>query len=145
MEIRIEQASVEEIIAISKNIPEFKDPYQLADYQNRLKGIKHLLLKAMVNDQAVGFKIGYDLGHHIFYSWFGAVLPNYRQYGVAKKLAETQEEWAKNNNFHFIRVKTRNHFKPMLIFALKSGFSIIDIEKKEKTEEHRILLEKALI
>ncbi|MBL3657531.1 GNAT family N-acetyltransferase [Fulvivirga sediminis] len=145
MDIQIEQASLEEIIAISKNIPEFENPYQLTDYHKRLDRVKYLALKALVNGQAVGFKLGYDLGHQIFYSWFGGVLPNYRRYGVAKKLADTQEEWVKKHNFHFIRVKTRNHFKPMLIFALKSGFSIINIEKKEKTEEHRILLEKALI
>ncbi|UII20086.1 GNAT family N-acetyltransferase [Fulvivirga ligni] len=144
MEIKILEASLEEIISISHQIPEFQNPYQLADYHKRLDGIKYLALKAEVDGTLAGFKLGYDMGDDIFYSWFGAVLPDYRKHGLAKSLATTQEKWASEEGFRFIRTKTRNRFKPMLIFALKNGFSIIEIEKKTDIEENRILLEKAL-
>ena len=71
---------------------------------------------AEVDGEPAGFKVGYERENY-FYSWMGAVLPAYRRLGIAQKLADQQEKWAKSAGYTTIRFKTRNHHKGMFIFA----------------------------
>ena len=103
----------------------------------------HLVLVAYVDDVPAGFKVGYERDGY-FYSWMGAILPNYRRLGLARKLAEKQETWAKAKGYPHVTFKTRNRLKPMLLFAIGRGFDIIDIQPKATIDEYRIILRKLL-
>lgn len=142
--IYIGECSIEDIIAIAKQIPEFQNPYPADEYQKRLSDVPFLALKAAVDGKNAGFKLGYQLDNDTFYTWFGGVLPLYRQIGLAGQLAVAQEGWAKAQGYKRIKLKTRNNLKPMLIFALKSGFNIIEIEERPNIRENRIILQKDL-
>jgi predicted GNAT superfamily acetyltransferase len=142
--ILIREGSVAEAVALSMQIPEFKAPHQAEEYQKRLKGVPSLILVAENAGKIVGFKVGYAKGEQLFYSWMGAVLPEFRQFGVAKALAIQQEEWARARGFNYIQFKTRNRLKAMLRFALGNGFDIIGVEPRDTLGEYRILLQKML-
>lgn len=133
-------------LTVARQIPEFSNnQYSEIDYKERLMGVPHLILIAYINQQAVGFKVGYErYPDGSFYSWMGGVIPEYRQQNVAKLLAVEQEKWAKKQNYSAITFKTRNNLKPMLIFALRNGFDIVGIIPKETTSVNRILLKKEL-
>lgn len=139
----IEEGTIDQAIAVSKAIPSFEAPPERAEYEKRLLGVPHLILVAYEAGQAAGFKVGYQRSGY-FYSWMGGVLPHFRRRGIAKALADYQEEWAKQNNYFSITFKTRNQHKAMLLFALKNGFDIIDFEEKESVATNRIWLRKAL-
>lgn len=140
----IREGTLDEVIRVSGNIPEFINPYDKQEYVCRIASKKHLILIAESNHQLVGFKLGYQLDSKVFYSWFGGVIASHRKMGIATALARQQEKWAASLGFKWIRVKTRNSFTPMLLFAIGSGFQILDLEKKEQIGEYRILLEKEL-
>ena len=141
--IKIENGKLETVVAISKKIPEFHNPHQLPTYQQRLNDVPHLILVTYVDNVPAGFKVGYERDGY-FYSWMGAILPAYRRLGLARKLAEKQEAWAKAKGYPHVTFKTRNRLKPMLLFAIGRGFDIIDIQLKATIEEHRIILRKLL-
>lgn len=141
----IREGSIAEAVAISKQIPEFVNPYQESTYEARLSGVPHLILIAEVAGKGIGFKVGYDRDKDgSFYSWMGGVLPAYRRGKIAITLAEHQEEWVRTQDFGSIRFKTRNRLKGMQIFALSRGFDIIGVFPDEKLAEYRILMEKQL-
>jgi ribosomal protein S18 acetylase RimI-like enzyme len=145
MKIEIYKGIIKEAFEISKKIPEFDKISTEKEYEKRLSNTKYLILIAKVNNELVGFKVGYDrYNDGSFYSWIGGVIPEYRKKGIAKKLAEEQELWAKKQGYKNIKIKTRNKFRNMLIFLITSGFKIIDIEKKEQINENRIILKKDL-
>lgn len=141
--IKIQEGSLETVVAISKKIPEFHNPHELATYQQRLKKVPNIVLVAYVEEIPAGFKVGYERDGY-FYSWMGAILPAYRRLGLAKQLAEKQEAWAKVNGYPHVTFKTRNRLKPMLLFAISRGFDIIEIQPKETIGEYRIILRKIL-
>ena len=141
--IKIKEGTLETVVAISQKVPEFQNPHGLSIYQERLKNVPAIVLVAYVDNIPAGFKVGYERGGY-FYSWMGAILPAYRRLGLARKLAEKQETWAKNKGYPHVTFKTRNRLKPMLIFALSRGFDIIEIQPKETIEEYRIILRKML-
>jgi predicted GNAT superfamily acetyltransferase len=145
MKIEIKTGGIEEVVAISRQIPEFDNPHQAEEYRQRLAGKKYLMLIAYMDRHAAGFKVGYDKENDgYFYSWMGGVLPAYRQAGVARELSKVQEAWAKQEGYTGIRFKTRNKHKAMLMFGIKNGFGIIAVEPRATIEEYRILLEKNL-
>ncbi len=141
--IEIKEGDLETVVEISKKVPEFHEPHGLEVYQNRLKNAPSITLVAYVDGQPAGFKVGYERDGY-FYSWMGAILPQYRRLGLARKLAEQQEAWAKAKGYPHVTFKTRNRLKPMLIFALSRGFDIIEIQPKETIEEYRIILRKKI-
>ena len=145
MNVTILEGTIDDVVAISSQIPEFIDPYPSEEYHLRLKGKEHLILVAKYNDELAGFKVGYNKENDgSFYSWVGAVLPKFRKLGTAQALLEEQVRWASSKQYRSIRFKTRNHLKPMLIFGLKNGFDIIEVIQYPEVREHRIVLEKIL-
>ena len=140
----VREGTIAEVVSLSTQIPEFVAPHPAEEYQKRLEGVPSLILVAENAGKIVGFKVGYAMDEQLFYSWMGAVLPEFRQFGVAKALAIQQEEWAKAQGFTRIQFKTRNRLKAMLQFALGNGFDIIEVEPRDTLAEYRILLQKSL-
>ena len=129
---------------LSFKIPEFNFPYEIKEYKKRCAG-KHLALIAEIDNQPVGFKIGYDrFKNGSFYSWMGGVLPKFRRMGVAYSLANFQEKWAAENGFNSIILKTRKKHDEMIAFSLNRGFIIIEETQITPVEETRIWMEKSL-
>ena len=129
---------------LSFKIPEFNSPFEIKEYKKRCAG-KHLALIAEIDNQPVGFKIGYDrFKNGSFYSWMGGVLPKFRRMGVAYSLANFQEKWAAENGFNSIILKTRKKHDEMIAFSLNRGFIIIEETQITPVEETRIWMEKSL-
>lgn len=143
--ILIRAGSIDEAVKLSNEMPEFDKPYVEEIYVQRLGDKKHLIAIAEVDGQLAGFKVGYDkFGNSTFYTWMGGVLPQFRKKGLAKALAEFQENYARNEGYNAVILKTRNRHKNMLHFAISSGFEIIEVEPRAESSENRILLKKKL-
>jgi len=142
-ELLIKEGTIEQAVELSKLIPEFDDPYPKEEYEKRFANIRHLILTAFYKEKPVGFKAGYEI-NGAFYTWMGGVLPDFRNNYIARKLAEKQQKWAKQNGFTKIKLETRNKHKAMLQFALSDGFIITGFEEKENINESNIILEKEL-
>jgi ribosomal protein S18 acetylase RimI-like enzyme len=143
LSIDIREEKIATAVAISNQIPEFINPAGVPIYEQRLLNVPHLILVAYLNNEPVGFKVGYQKEDY-FYSWMGGVLPKFRGLKIAKQLAATQEKWAKEQGYQHLVFKTRNQHKAMLIFALKNNFNIIGFKEKESIETNRIFLQKEL-
>jgi len=134
-----------ECVQLSKLIPEFENPYPLTEYKMRCSQVAHLSLIADFEKQPAGFKIGYDrFNDGSFYSWMGGVRVEYRRNGIAKDLADNQENWAKENGYKSIKLKTRKKHHAMIAFLLDQGYSITSEEPKENPLETRIWMDKKI-
>lgn len=98
---------------------------------------------AMDDSRLIGYKIGYELDHHTFYSWLGGVDPEYRKQGIAAELMKQQHQTLKELGFKVVQTKTMNKWRSMLILNIKNGFDVIDTYTDAKGL-HKIILEKKL-
>ncbi|MFS0881315.1 GNAT family N-acetyltransferase [Metabacillus niabensis] len=105
---------------------------------------KILVIVAQIDEEIIGYKIGYELKADTFYSWLGGVAPKYQKHGIGTKLMEMQHQWIKENGYTYVQTKTMNKWRSMLILNIKNGFDVIDtyIDKKGL---QKIVLEKRLI
>ena len=144
-DIIIRKGTIDEVVLLSKAINEFDNPYDSSVYEKRLKSRDFLILVAECQNQLLGFKVGYNkFQDGSFYTWMGGVVKEFRRTGVAKALANYQEAYAIKNGYNSIVLKTRNRHKSMLLFAINSGFEIIEVLTMESVEEQRIILKKQL-
>lgn len=142
--IKIKIGRLEDAVDLAHQIPEFDNPYNIDEYKKRLLS-DHLVLTAHIENEIVGFKIGYDrFNDGSFYSWMGGVLPENRNQSIAEMLADYQENWAKINGYASIRLKTRKKHEAMLSFSKKRGFVITKEIAKIPKEESRTWMEKQL-
>ena len=142
--IHIREGTFQECVDLSSKIPEFNSPYKIEEYKKRCAG-KYLALIAKIDNQSVGFKIGYDrFNDGRFYSWMGGVLPKFRRMGVASSLANFQEKWADENGFSSIILKTRQKHDGMITFSLNRGFIITEETQIIPDEETRFWIQKTL-
>lgn len=146
MEFTIKEGSIEEAIELCGLLPEFEKPYGREEFEERLKGKRHLILICYYYGMPIGFKLGYDrYSDGSFYSWLGGVLPGFRRNGVADRLQIRQESWAKEQGFQRVLVKTRNKFQNMIRFSIAHGYQIIGFKEKGMIKDYRVVLQKELI
>lgn len=125
-------------------IAEFDDPYPRGEFERRLDGVPHLSLIAEEAGELLGFKVGYELGPRLFYSWMGGVLSAARGKGVATRLMNHQESWARSRGYREIRVKTRNRHRDMIRMLVKNDYLVAAVEQVDDLRQNRIHFFKTL-
>ena len=124
MYIKYEVGSLDELLIVDAQIPEFAVRNTREKIASRIKHCDALILIAKIADTPIAYKIGYALSSTTFYSWLGGVIPAYRQQGVATRLRQQQECWAINAGYRHITVKSMNRFPAMLQLLISSGYQI---------------------
>ncbi|MFA5986341.1 MAG: GNAT family N-acetyltransferase [Parcubacteria group bacterium] len=107
-----------------------KDPYSLDQYQEKLKNLQPKIFVAKVNDQIIGDSISFEKNNSL-YLWIMGVLEEYRNKGIAVKLFERNEQFARENKYESITVKVYNVSKEMLKLLLTRNYEITDVEKSK--------------
>lgn len=145
MSIQIEIGSAADIVAISKQIPEFRQVTTLERLQARLDGRPALILIAKAADTIVGYKVGYHLTEDTFYSWLGGVLPDYRRQGFAALLLRYQEQWARDAGYQQIQVKSMACFPAMLALLRSNGYQVLAADESADRPDDKIVFLKSLV
>ena len=145
IEVRDDFSLLTDAFSIHQQIPEFELQSSTYDqWIERLNHVQHpLILIAYIDNHAVGYMIGYER-YSSHYIWLAGVLPNYRRQGIFRHLLTRVEQWAIQGNYNSLTIKTRNRFKSMLLLLIANDFKLIDIDKRESVDTHRLILAKTL-
>ena len=144
--VTIQVGSIDDVVRLNVQIPEFNQNKLLREkITERVRDKQHLVLVARLEGLLIGYKVGYQYSADTFYSWLGAVLPEYRGRGVATKLREFQESWAKNNGYRELEVKSMNQFPAMLNLLISSGYHIYGYQEGCIKGAGKILFSKKLV
>lgn len=143
--MEIKEINFEEAEQINNEVPEF-DKYSNEYFRERVGLKKSLILGAYVDGKRTGYLIAYDkFEDGSLYCWMAGVVLNFRKNGVLTSLMNFQNNWAKENGYSKVKIKTRNNRREMLAYLVKNGFLFTSVEEKSDIEENRILLEKSLL
>ncbi len=103
------------------------DPDYLARRWSSLS--KPSLILAEVENEPIGFKLGYPISSKLYYSWLGGVVPASRRQGLGAAMSQAQHQWAAELGFQFVETRTRAENAAMIIVNLKQGFRICGFER----------------
>jgi len=142
--IVLQQGTITEALQVAAGIPEFSDTLNEARLKARLQGKRHSILLAIAGDSPVAFKMGYARTDKEFYSWLGGVIPTYRNLGIASTLRIRQEQWATEQGFQQLKVKSMNRFPAMLKLLISAGYAVEGYDDRGDPDSSKILFVKSL-
>lgn len=104
-----------------------------------------MILLAYLGDEPIGFKIGYRESRFVFYSAKGGVLPEYRRYGIARKLLDEMVRRVKEKGYVRFAFDTfPNRHPGMAVLALTEGFRLTKADYNAVYKDYRLRFEKKL-
>jgi GNAT superfamily N-acetyltransferase len=102
------------------------------------------LFVALLDNQHVGFSIGYELNPWTYYCWLTGVLPDARRLGVATQLVQAQEAFAADHEYSIVRFECQNQHRPMLHLAISQGYDLVGIRWDTTSAANLAVFEKDL-
>jgi len=134
----IEECDFETIAALHAQIPEFQ-PATAEFFAARCAGQNYIALQARLQGEAAGYLVAYDRYRDgSFYCWMTGVSPQYRSCGVFSALAGALEDYARDEGYRALRLKTRNSRREMLHWLVKNDYQALALTVKEPISETRI-------
>jgi len=105
--------------------------YEPAKLKWRLSNMPDVTsFEAIVNQQLVGFKVGYAMKPDHYYSWLGGVDPLYHRRGIARELMDLQHKWLLQNQYATVETDPQQNNFAMSQLNLSSGFQVVGLRIK---------------
>ena len=98
---------------------------------------------ARSDNQLIGYKVGYATAYNRYYSWMGAVHPDFRRQGIARKLMEMQHQWIDTTRFELLETQVAKSNVAMIKLNGEAGLKTSGL-KVSKTGEPYLIMEKWL-
>ncbi len=131
----------EEILNIANKV---LNPMSLDKFKEKFSDKKNtLILMCRIENELVGFKVGFEQTPGTFYSWLGGVDPSFQRLGVATAMMNSMFDWCRSRGYTSVETKTTNTNRAMILLNVVSGFDVIDI-KPDKNGVRKILMAKNL-
>ena len=128
--VTVREGTLAEAWAIYQQMPEFVGGLlDQSQFEHRLAQGSAIILIACQDDEALGFKVGFDrYADGSFYSWLGGVVKPARRQGVARALLLEQEKKVIAAGFDRVYVKTLNRYTGMLTLLLTNGYGVVGVK-----------------
>ncbi len=124
----------------------FNEFYPRDKFLKRLQNKKYWIYVAKEKD-IVGFKIFYEDDDGQIYDWLDGVKPQYRRKGIASNLMKMEIDFAKQNGYSKVKLKTHEGHPEMIALCRKLGFIEVGREPhhwKDSIDREAIFFELSL-
>ena len=99
---------------------------------------------ANIEQEPVGFALGFELKPSVFFGWLLGVLPSQRREGVASQLLEAMTTWAAEREYQGLRMECHNAHRPILHLAIEKNFNIVGVRWDPDRQDNLVILERDL-
>lgn len=142
--IDVVTSDLNNIFDLHHAIPEF-DPVAEDFFSTRLNTKKYVVHVARVDGEKAGYMITYDrFSDGSAYGWMGGVVPKFRRRGVYQKMMAARMDWARENGFDRLVLKTRQHHKSMLAYLTHNDWMLFKTDPRDPPDQTRLWFEKKL-
>ncbi|MFG0252703.1 MAG: GNAT family N-acetyltransferase [Phycisphaerales bacterium JB038] len=101
-----------------------------------------LIMVARYENDAVGFYAGFELKVGVHFGWLCGVVNDFRRQGIGTRLMQAAEDWVRTHDYHCMRLECYNRHRPMLQFAIASGYDIVGIRWDADASANLIIFER---
>lgn len=136
MEIR-KIEDVNSILALHSEI--FGKDFPIQSYEKKRKKNELLIFIYEEEQQLIGYSIiVVQKEINNLYAWYGGVKPQYQGQGLNKQFLEFLIKYARNEKFSSVTLASSNMRPHMLRMAIKLGFDIYDIKRRNFGDGNKI-------
>lgn len=114
-------------------------------FARRFQGRHNVMIfLAMLDEQPVGWSIGFELMPTTYFCWLCGVVPDARRLGIATQLMQALQAYAGENDYTILRFECQNQHRPMLHLAITEGYDLVGIRWDTATANNVAVFEKDL-
>lgn len=114
-------------------------------FSRRFQGrSKILVLVARLKTNAVAYYVGFELKPSVHFAWLVGVVPEFRRQGVASRMMQTAQMWAREQGYVSLRFECNNTHRPMLHFGISNEYQIVGIRWDPDTGQNLVIFERLL-
>lgn len=125
------------ILPIHKEI--FGKEFPISSYYKKSKTNNLYIFIYEENNKLIGYSIIVDQSvEKNLYAWYGGVLPEFQGRGITQHFFDELIKFAKEKKYVSITLATSNIRPHMITLAVKLGFDIFDLKKREYGEGNKI-------
>ncbi len=103
-----------------------------------------IMLVAMLEEQPVGFVVGFELMPTTYYCWLIGTAPDARRLGIATQLMHALQSFALDRGYAILRFECQNQHRPMLHVAITEGYDLVGIRWDTASADNVVIFEKDL-
>ena len=103
-----------------------------------------LMFVAMIDEQHVGFSVGFEVMPSTYFCWLCGVDPQARRLGIATQLMQAIEAFARDHDYSVLRFECQNQHRPMLHVAITEDFDLVGIRWDTASANNVVIFEKDL-
>jgi GNAT superfamily N-acetyltransferase len=123
----------------------FRPAHDAEFFRRRFLGrYNHLMLVASLDNNPVGFFVGFELKPTVYFAWLYGVLPEFRRLGIASQLMEAMHAWVQDHGYQSVRFECQNQHRPMLHLAIAKGYDVVGIRWDPDRSQNLVIFEKTL-
>jgi GNAT superfamily N-acetyltransferase len=123
----------------------FRPSHDVQFFRRRFMGrYNPLILIASLDERPVGFFCGFELKPSTFFGWLYGVIPEFREVGVARQLADAVHAWAAEHGYSIVRFECQNQHRPMLQLAITLGYDIVGLRWDSDRNANLVIFEKTI-
>lgn len=117
----------------------FGQSFPMCSYYKKIQTNKVYIFVYEENLELFGYSIviGEESKKNL-YAWYGGVLPEFQGSGITQTFFENLTEFAKSKGYESITLASSNLRPHMLRLAIKMGFDIYDLKKRDTGEGNKI-------
>ena len=117
----------------------FGKEFPISSYYKKCKTNNLYIFVYEEETKLIGYSIIVDQADKKnLYAWYGGVLPEFQGKGITQTFFDRLINFAKENEYISITLATSNIRPHMLALAIKMGFDIVDLKKREYGEGNKI-------
>jgi GNAT superfamily N-acetyltransferase len=114
-------------------------------FRRRFQGRHNvIMMAAMLDEQPVGFVIGFELMPTTYFCWLIGVVPDARRLGIATQLMQAIQSFAVDRGYGILRFECQNQHRPMLHVAITEGYDLVGIRWDTDGADNVAIFEKDL-
>lgn len=133
----IKTDNIEDILDLHKQIFEFDFPIE--SYYKKRKAYELLIYLYIEEGECVGYSIIVDQSEiKNLYAWYGGVVPCRQGCGINSLFLDELIKEATNKKYDSVTLATTNSRPNMIILAVRKGFKIYDLKKRDYGEGNKI-------
>ena len=143
---KIDIVSPNEIPVIAGLYSQMYRPTKDAEFFRRrfLGRYNPLMILASMDENPVGFYLGFELKPSTFYAWLYGVVPECRRMGIASQMTDAAHDWIREREYDWVRFECQNQHRPMLHMALSRGYDVAGVRWDPDREQNLVIFEKSL-
>ena len=120
----------------------FGKEFPISSYYKKYKTNMLYIFVYEEDSKLIGYSIIVDQDEKKnLYAWYGGVLPKYQGRGITQIFFDKLINFAKEKEYDSVTLATSNIRPHMLSLAIKMGFDIVDLKKRETGEGNKIYFE----